>query len=181
MENEKMKSSTKAILTLIVIILIPLVIGLFQPKERLIIEKGVIDKMYFYILADITNHWEEPQWRQNIDTIVQQEVVDGQDAWMEHYNNGDSVLLITQKTTESDYIRLILNKNGHDLNRVITIKDFDGKTAIRITEEAYEPNPIKRFMLLINDPIRDRLQLYLSDLKEKNKPDPNAENNDAGW
>ncbi len=176
-----MKTVTKISIILIVIILTPVVIGFFQPKERLIIEKGVVDKMYFFILSDITNHWEEPKWRQNIDTIVQQEVVDGQDAWMEHYTNGDSVLLITQKTTENDYIRLILSKNGHDLNRVVTIKDFDGRTAIRITEEAFEYNPIKRFMLLFNDPIRERLQLYLYDLKEKNKPDPNAENNENGW
>ena len=66
-----MKSATKVIIALIIIILIPMVIGFFQPKERLIIEKVVIDKMYFFILSDITNHWEEPQWRHNIDTIIQ--------------------------------------------------------------------------------------------------------------
>jgi hypothetical protein len=165
------------------VILIPLFIGLFQPKDRVIVETEVIDKMYFFILSDITNHWEEPKWRQNIDTIIQQEAIDGQDAWMEHYTNGDSILLITQKTTENDYIRLILDNDGNYYNRIITIKDFDGKTAIRITEEARERNPFKRFMLLFNDPARDRIKLYLSDLKEKNKPDPNAESDDnnVGW
>jgi len=169
-----MKSLFKIIIVLIIIILIPFTIGFFQPKDRVIMEKTVIDKMYFYILGDVTNHWEEPQWRNNIDTMIQHQVVDGQDAWMEYYTNGDSVLLITQKTTETDYIRLILTPNGQSLNRIITIADFDGKTAIRFTEEAYEANPFKRFMLLINDPIRERIKLYLGDLKEKNKPDPNA-------
>ena len=146
-----------------------------------IVEKTVIEKMYFFILGDITNHWEEPIWRHNIDTIIQHEVIDGQDAWMEYYTNGDSILLITQKTTETDYIRLIITPHGNHLNRVITIVDFEGKTAIRVTEEAYEANPIKRFMILFNDPVQKRIQLYLSDLKEKNKPDPNADSNDAGW
>lgn len=175
-----MKLILKIIIALIIIILIPLSVGVFQPKDRIIVEKTVIDKMYFYILGDITNHWEEPQWRHDIDTIIQHQVVDGQDAWMEYYNNGDSVLLITQKTTETDYIRLIINSHGEQLNRVITIADFDGKTAIRFTEEAYEGNPFKRFMLLIKDPVRERVLLYLSDLKEKNKPDPNADN-DSEW
>ena len=100
---------------------------------------------------------------------------------MEFYNNGDSVLLITQKTTETDYIRLILTPKGQDLNRVITIADYEGKTAIRISEEAFDANPLKRFMVLIKDPVRERLQLYLADLKEKNKPDPNADSNNSGW
>lgn len=176
-----MKSALKVIIVLIIIILIPLAIGFFQPKDRVIVEKTVIDKMYFYILGDITNHWEEPQWRHNIDTIIQQHVVDGQDAWMEYYKNGDSVMLITQKTTETDYIRLMLSSDKPSLNRVITIADLDGKTAIRFTEEAYEENPVKRFMLLINDPIRERVKQYLNDLKEKNKPDPNAENQDENY
>jgi hypothetical protein len=36
-------------------------------------------------------------------------------------------------------------------------------------------------MLLINDPIRERVKQYLNDLKEKNKPDPNAENQDENY
>lgn len=176
-----MKTSIKISIILIVIILIPLGIGLFQPKDRIVTEKAIIDKMYFFILSDITNHWEESQWRHNIDTMVQQEVVDGQDAWMEYYVNGNTVLLISQKTTETDYIRLILDDEGNYYNRVITIIDYNGKTAIRISEEAEENNPFKRFMLLFNDPIKEVLRLYILDLKEKNKPDPNATGESGGW
>lgn len=176
-----MKALVKIVIILIIIALIPMGIGFFQSKERLIIGKGVVDKMYFYILSDITNHWEEPQWRHNIDTMIQQHVVDGQDAWMEYYTNGDSILLITQKTTETDYIRLIIDPEGRDFNRVITIVDFDGKTAVRISQESYEENPFKRFMILFNDPIEEKLQLYIADLIEKNKPDPNAKEDDLGW
>jgi len=176
-----MKKYVKILLALIIIGITPMIIGLFQPKERLVTEMGVIDKMYFFIIADITNHWEESSWRQDLDTMIQRQVVDGQDAWMEYYTNGDSVLLINQKMTETDYIRIIHRPDGKQLMRIITVADFNGKTAIRMSEENYVSNPFKRFIYLFNDPIRKRLQNYLSDLTEKNKPDPNAENQEEGY
>jgi hypothetical protein len=171
-----MKAGIKILIIAIIFVAIPFAIGMFQPKERLVTEMAVIDKMYYFIIADVTNHWEEPAWRHDLDTMIQQQVVDGQDAWMEHYTNGDSVLLITQKIAETDYIRIIHRPDGKQLMRVITVADYKGKTAIRMSEEEYESNPYKRFMYLINDPVKKRIQNYLSDLKEKNKPDPNAVN-----
>jgi hypothetical protein len=171
-----MKARIKIIIIALILGAIPFAIGLTQPKERLITEMAVIDKMYYFIIADITNHWEEPAWRHDLDTMIQQQVVDGQDAWMEYYTNGDSVLLITQKIAETDYIRIIHRPDGKQLMRIITVADFKGKTAIRMSEEDFVTNPYKRFMYLVNDPIRKRIQNYLTDLTEKNKPDPNAEN-----
>ncbi|MFA6401824.1 MAG: hypothetical protein WCX31_09400 [Salinivirgaceae bacterium] len=171
-----MKARIKIIIIALILGAIPFAIGLTQPKERLITEMAVIDKMYYFIIADITNHWEEPAWRHDLDTMIQQQVVDGQDAWMENYTNGDSVLLITQKIAETDYIRIIHRPDGKQLMRIITVADFKGKTAIRMSEEDFVTNPYKRFMYLVNDPIRKRIQNYLTDLTEKNKPDPNAEN-----
>jgi hypothetical protein len=177
-----MKGKLKLIIPLIILLSAPVVIGLFQPKERMVTAMTMVDKMYFFIMADITNHWEEPSWRHNLDTIIQQQVVDGQDAWMEHYSNGDSILLITQKVTETDYIRIIYKEHTPQLMRVITLADYKGKTAIRMSEEAYETNPIKRFISLFNDPVEKRIKTYLADLKEKNKPDPNATDDDSvGW
>ncbi len=170
-----MKTGIKIGIIFATVLVAPLITGLFQPKERLVTEMDLIDKMYFFILADITNHWEEPAWRHDLDTMIQKDVVDGQDAWMEFYTNGDSVLLITQKTTETDYIRIIHKPDGHQLMRIITIADYQGKTAIRMSEEVYEANPFKRFIYLFADPTRKRIQNYLYDLKEKNKADPNAE------
>ncbi len=174
-----MKASIKILIIALILGAIPLAIGLTQPKERLITEMAVIDKMYYFIIADITNHWEEPAWRQELDTMIQQQVVDGQDAWMEYYTNGDSVLLITQKIAETDYIRIFHRPDGKQLMRIITVADFKGKTAIRISEEDFVNNPYKRFISLISDPTKKRLQNYLYDLQEKNKPEPNTENTDT--
>src|SRR3989339_1009504 len=174
-----MKSGVKIGIILASVLVTPLIIGLFQPKERLVTEMDLIDKMYFFILADITNHWEESVWRHDLDTMIQKDVVDGQDAWMEYYTNGDSVLLITQKTTETDYIRIIHKPDGRQLMRVITLADYKGKTAIRMSEEVYVANPVKRFINLFADPTKKRIRNYLNDLKEKNKPDPNAEQVDS--
>ncbi|MCK9206005.1 MAG: hypothetical protein M0P66_02745 [Salinivirgaceae bacterium] len=174
-----MKAGVKIGIILASVLVTPLIIGLFQPKERLVTEMDLIDKMYFFILADITNHWEESVWRHDLDTMIQKDVVDGQDAWMEYYTNGDSVLLITQKTTETDYIRIIHKPDGRQLMRVITLADYKGKTAIRMSEEVYVANPVKRFINLFADPTKKRIRTYLNDLKEKNKPDPNAEQVDS--
>src|SRR3989339_202795 len=144
-----MKAGVKIGIILASVLVTPLIIGLFQPKERLVTEMDLIDKMYFFILADITNHWEE------------------------------SVLLITQKTTETDYIRIIHKPDGRQLMRVITLADYKGKTAIRMSEEVYVANPVKRFINLFADPTKKRIRNYLNDLKEKNKPDPNAEQVDS--
>ncbi|MBI9068408.1 MAG: hypothetical protein JEZ09_14025 [Salinivirgaceae bacterium] len=176
-----MKLTFKVLIILLILIAAPAIGGLFLPKERMVTEMTMIDKMYFFILSDITNHWEEPSWRQNLDTIVQQDVIDGQDSWMEYYTNGDSVLLITQKTTETDYIRYIIGDEGLHLMRVITLADYKGRTAIRISEEVYEKNPYKRFMALIKDPTQERIQQFLSDLKEKNKPSEDGSDENSGW
>jgi hypothetical protein len=168
-----MKAIIKFIVPIIILLATPVVIGFFQPVERMVTATSMIDKLYFFIMADVTNHWEEPAWRHDLDTVIQQRVVDGQDAWMEYYTNGDSIMLITQKITETDYIRIIFKENTPQLMRVITLADYKGKTAIRISEETYEKNPITRFINLFNDPVEKRIKNYLNDLKEKNKPDEN--------
>ncbi len=169
------------IVVAIAIVLSPLIIGLFLPKERLITKKAFIDKMYFFILSDITNHFEEPSWRTNLDTMLQKPQVDGMDAWMEYYHNGDSILLLTQVTSGTDYIRLVTDNNGEQHARSIVLVDVKGKTAIRMSEEVIENNPIKRFLNLFNDKTAERLDLYLKDLTEKHKPKEGEEENNAGF
>jgi len=50
-----------------------------------------------------------------------------------------------------------------------------------MSEEDYVTNPYKRFSHLIIDPTKKRLQNYLNDLKEKNKPDPNADSTNSNY
>lgn len=166
------------LLLLALIVLSPLLIGLFLPKEKTITKKAFIDKMYFFILSDITNHWEEPSWRHNIDTMIQQPQIDGMDVWKEYYTNGDSVLLMTQVTTGTDYIRIIVDDDGTQHSRSIVLVDVKGKTAIRMIEEVVTKNPIDRFINLFDDKASKRIEQYLFDLTEKNKPKKEQENNE---
>lgn len=154
----------------LLVILLPLLIGFFLPKEKIIVKKAFIDKMYFFILSDITNHWEEANWRSNLDTMIQQPQVDGMDAWKEYYTNGDSVLLLTQVTSGTDYVRIIVDNDGTERARSITLVDVNGKTAVRMSEEELVKNPLKRFLNLFDDKIAKRMDKYLFDLTEKNKP-----------
>lgn len=163
--QNKMNLATKILAGIAGLFLLVLLVGLCRPKEREIMRGIQIDQMYFMVLGTITNHWEEPMWRHNLDTMIQVDNVDGQDCWIEYYTNGDSIKLFTQTMGEFDYVRLMITPSGRELLRSITIADVDGKTAIRMTVEAYETDPIKRFFLLFTDPEADRVEQYLSDLK----------------
>lgn len=175
-----MRAIKISLLVIVVIFISILTIGFILPKERLITEKVLIDKMYFFIVADITNHWEEPAWNNNVDTLIQIEQVDGLDAWKEYYVNGDSAMFLIQKIAETDYIRLYVDKSGRNRNCVITVVDIEGKTAVRMSEEIYEPNPLKRFYYLINDKKTERVKQYLTDLKQKSINDAASEQQDDG-
>ncbi len=162
-----MKLVTKILVAVAILAIIPVAVGLFLPKERQVMRGMVIDQMYFMVLGNISNHWDEPSWRHNLDTMIQQDNVDGQECWMEYYSNGDSLKLVTQNLGEFDYVRLIVRPDGKALLRGITLADVEGRTAIRMYEEDYEADPLRRFMALIKDPVADRIERYLSDLKEK--------------
>lgn len=166
------------ILVIAVILISPIILGYCLPKDRVVEEKALIDKMYYFILADVTNHWEESSWRTNIDTIMEKPPVDGLDAWMEYYHNGDSVLLLTQLTAENDYIRIIVDPDGFQRTRSITIIDVTGRTAIRVSEEIHTPNPFTRIKYLFNDEPYNRITTFLSDLNIKNEA---TEEDNNGW
>lgn len=165
-----------------IVVSLPVIIGSFLPKDRLVTEKAAVDKMYFFILADITNHWEEPSWRHNLDTMIQQPQIDGMDVWREYYTNGDSVTLMTQVTSETDYVRIIVDPDGRQRMRSILLVDVQGKTAIRMSEEITVKSPIRRFLNLFDDKSSEHIRLYLQDLVEKNKANPEEQqDSDGNW
>lgn len=167
METSSKKTLAIVLIAVAFVALLPVIIGICLPKERQVMKGAVVDQMYFMVLGNITNHWEEPSWRHNLDTMIQREAIDGQDCWVEYYTNGDSIKMLTQTQSEFDYVRRIIMPDGRELLRNITLADIDGKTAVRMIEEVSEGDPLKRFAALFNDPVANRLEQYLADLKEK--------------
>ena len=162
-----MKLIAKILIPIAILALLPVLIGAFMPRDRQVMRGIVIDQMYFMVLGNITNHWEEPSWRPNLDTMIQRDQIDGQDCWVEYYTNGDSIVLLTQTLGEYDYVRRMIMPDGRELLRNITLADVEGKTAVRMIEEVSESDPLKRFGALFSDPVANRMEQYLSDLKEK--------------
>ena len=161
-----MKLIAKILIPIAILALLPVIIGAFMPRDRQVMRGIVIDQMYFMVLANITNHWEEPTWRNNLDTMIQRESIDGQDCWVEYYTNGDSIKLVTQTSGEFDYVRRAILPDGRELLRNITLADIEGRTAVRMIEEDSEGNPLKRFTRIFHDPVAERMEQYLSDLKD---------------
>lgn len=167
MENKSKKILAVVLCAVAVIALLPVIIGMCLPRERQVMKGQMIDQMYFMVLGNISNHWEEPTWRHNLDTMIQRDPIDGQDCWVEYYTNGDSIVLLTQTMGEFDYVRRMLMPDGRELLRNITLADVEGKTAVRMIEEVSESDPLKRFGALFSDPVAKRMEQYLFDLKEK--------------
>ncbi|NOZ46828.1 MAG: hypothetical protein GXO79_08590 [Chlorobi bacterium] len=162
-----MKISLKIALGIVVIFIIVLIIGLSLPKDRTASKAIIIDKMYFYIVADISGYFEEPSWRSDLDTTIQQDDMDGLEVWLEKYKNGDSLLLKTIKLTEFDLVRETIEPGKPERLRVVQLKDLNGKTAIKMSEEVYVNNPFVRFWYLFDDHTNDFVNGYLNDLKAK--------------
>ena len=163
-----MKSGIKILIGLAILLFIILAIGFSLPAERMVSKKAIYNKIYFFILADVSNHFNEASWRTDIDTVIQQEDIDGLRVWLEKYTNGDSLLLKTLKITEADLIRETIEKRGKNRLRIIQLKDVDGRrTAIKMTEEIIIRNPFKRLLYLVNDKSGDFCEQYLRDLKTK--------------
>ncbi len=166
---------------LIALLLLPLIIGFTLPKSRLITEKTLIDNMYFMVLADVTNHWEEPLWNTAVDTLIQTDAVDGLDAWKEFYAAGDSALFLVQRTSDKDYIRLYIDKDGTERNYVITLVEAEEKTAVRISKEVSVKNPYQRFFYLFSDKEREKVKQYLKDLKARSVATAQESDSGDGW
>ena len=167
MENKSKKILAVVLCIVAIIALLPVIIGLCLPRERQVMKGRMIDQMYFMVLGNISNHWEEPAWRTNLDTMIQRDAIDGQDCWVEYYTNGDSIVLLTQTMGEFDYVRRMVQPDGQELLRNITLADVEGKTAVRMIEEVSESDPLKRFGALFSDPVAKRMEQYLTDLQAK--------------
>ena len=73
---------------------------------------------------------------------------------------------MTQTSGEFDYVRRAILPDGRELLRNITLADIEGRTAVRMIEEDSEGDPLKRFTRIFHDPVAERMEQYLSDLKD---------------
>ncbi|MCQ2374744.1 MAG: hypothetical protein MJ069_02440 [Salinivirgaceae bacterium] len=182
-----MKLISKVIVGLAILVCIPFIVGFCLPKDRVVDARIMIDQMYFEVLSNVSNHWEEPIWRTEVDSMVELEQIDARDVWMEYYTNGDSVKLQTQSLGEFDYIRMIICPDGTELNRNITLvnlEDAEGnmRTVVRYVEEVHVTDPLKRFVNLFNDKYEKRAHRYLFDLKNRGiQQKQEMEEMNSGW
>lgn len=167
----------KVLYTLLIVFLCtfgPFAIGFFLPGIETTSKITVIDQPYFQVLADITNHFEAKLWRTDLDTIYQTNDIDGYETWVEKYTSGDSVFLKINKVTEFDLICLEVDNFNHELSRNVTLKDINGKTAVKISKETYIGGPFRRFFALFTGSDQF-VKTYINDLTTKYKNAPPAD------
>ncbi|MBE9469031.1 MAG: hypothetical protein IMY72_12030 [Bacteroidetes bacterium] len=165
-----MKIIVKFFGIIIAILLLIYLVGIFLPKNILIKRQILIEKPFFIVWSDLTNPYEEPNWRQDIDTIIQLEDIDGNAVWKETYNNGDSIILETTTNIPNVLIaRSYVNDNNFEGTRIVNIKKTEKGTFVRIVLEGKVTNAIYRLKNLISNKENKRLGRYLHNLKNKYK------------
>ena len=173
-----MKLTIKIFGIIIGLLFIIYIIGLLLPKNILIKKQVLIEKPFFIVWSDLTNPFEEANWRNDIDTIIQLDDIDGNTVWKEIYNNGDSIILETTTNIPNVLIaRSYVNNSNFNGSRIINIKKTQKGTYVRIVLEGKFPRAIDRLKNLFNNKEAKRIKTYLHNLKNKYKKE--AEEADA--
>ena len=172
-------------ITLIFAIVVTLIIGLlsfsfFIPKEKTTEISITVQQPFFLVWAAITDHYEEPKWRNNIDTIIQLDNIERDPVWREFYTNGDSITwrIITEVSNKLLVQQIIDHPIYENTFWAININTKPEGTTIQIVKEQHINNSIQRLIHYF-DPIDYDLKLYLSQLYTKlNTP---QEEDSFGW
>ena len=175
-----MRLTAKIFGIIVILLVIIYLTGFFLPKNVLIKRQTIIKKPFFIVWYDVTNHFEESNWRADLDTTIQLDDIDGNTVWKEIYTNGDSIILETTTNIANVLVaRTYVNNPNFKGTRIINIKKLKNGTFVRIIIEGKITHPIDRFLNLFKtDKKAKRLELYLHNLKEKYK---NEESEDDSW
>jgi hypothetical protein len=175
-----MKSIIKIFSGLIFLFVLVLLVSMFLPKEKTTINQITIDKPFFFVWAAITNHYEEPAWRTDLDTVIQMEERDTGPVWKEYFENGDSISWqITTEVSNKLLVRHIIdNPTFEGTMWAINVMNSEGGTIVRIVEDQIVKKPLCRYQFL-STPHDYDVKLYLTNLQAKfNQPE---EENSYGW
>lgn len=160
------------------LLLLIYLVGIFLPKEILIKRQTFIEKPFFIVWSDLTNPYEETNWRKDIDTIIQLDDIDGNTVWKEIYKNGDSLILETTTNIPNVLIARSYVNNNFEGTRIVNIKKSKKGTFVRIVIEGKVPRAIDRLKNIFNNKESERIGIYLHSLRDKYK---NETQEDDGW
>lgn len=176
-----MKAIIKISAVLVFIAVLIMITSFFLPEEKTSVNQITIDKPFFFVWAAITNRFEEPNWRTNLDTVIRLDNIDTDPVWREFYNEGDSITWqITTEVSNKLLVRQVIQNDTYEGTMwAINLMNSEKGTVVRIVEEQHVNKPLLRFKYIGTPPDYD-VKVYLTDLMNKFSA-AEEEQNSYGW
>ena len=159
------KKTIYLLISVVVIIAIVLIIGLFLPKERTFTKTAVLNSDVSKVFNIVTDFKNQTTWRNDVKEII---VIDNV-TWTEVPKKGTPITFKVKKKVENEIFEIEIiepkNFNGYWVG---TFKQTKlNETAIEFKEVVTISNPFFRTLSYLFVDLDKTMDLYLENLKQK--------------
>jgi uncharacterized protein YndB with AHSA1/START domain len=121
--------------------------GAMLPKDHTITRSVVVKQMPKEVWTAITDHANEPKWRQDVVSVTRLADRNGHELVEERYTNGELVKIETVESQQpTRLVRDVVDNPIFTGRWTYELKPEDGGTRVTITEQGSVPNPVFRFV-----------------------------------
>ena len=156
---------TYLLVSIVAIIAIVLIIGLFLPKERTFTKTAVLNSDVNKVFNIVTDFKNQTTWRNDVKEII---VID-ENTWTEVPKKGTAITFKVKQKVENEIFEIEIiepkNFNGYWVGTFKTTK-VNG-TAIEFKEVITISNPFFRTLSFLFVDLNKTMDLYLQNLKQK--------------
>ena len=156
---------TYLLVSVVAIIAIVLIIGLFLPKERTFTKTAVLNSDVTKVFNLVTDFKNQTTWRNDVKEII---VID-ENTWTEVPKKGTAITFKVKQKVENEIFEIEIiepkNFNGYWIGTFKQTKE--NQTAIEFKEVVIVSNPFFRTISYVFVDLDKTMDLYLQNLKQK--------------
>lgn len=159
------KMTIYLLISVVAIIAIVLIIGLFLPKERTFTKTAVLNSDVTKVFNIVTDFKNQTTWRSDVKEII---VIDN-NTWTEVPKKGTAITFKIKQKVENEIFEIeIIEPNNFNGYWVGTFKQTKpNETAMEYKEVVTISNPFFRVLSYLFVDLDKTMELYLQNLKQK--------------
>ena len=159
------KMTIYLLISVVAIIAIVLIIGLFLPKERTFTKTAVLNSDVTKVFNIVTDFKNQTSWRNDVKEII---VIDN-NTWTEVPKKGTAITFKVKQKVENEIFEIVIiepkNFNGYWIGTFKQTKP--NETAVEFKEVVTISNPFFRTLSYLFVDLDKTMDLYLENLKQK--------------
>jgi hypothetical protein len=159
------KMMTYLLVSIVAIIAIVLIFGLFLPKERTFTKTAVLNSDVTKVFNIVTDFKNQTSWRNDVKEII----VINNNTWTEVPKKGTAITFKVKQKVENEIFEIVIiepkNFNGYWIGTFKQTKV--NQTAIEFKEVITISNPFFRTISYVFVDLDKTMDLYLQNLKQK--------------